>query len=740
MGFKETMQQLEFGITGMTCAACVGRVERTLKKIDGVVSASVNLATERATVQTTPKLEAAVLKAAVVKAGYGILETTPQHAKDHEITSLRRDLLFSSLFAVPLLLLAMLPMLWLPAMNFLMQLAPMLVWDWLMLALATPIYAVAGWRFLHSGTKALLSGSPNMNSLVAIGTSAAFWYSSVVVLLETFLPNSLPKAGRHVYFEAAGVVITLVLLGKYLEAIAKGRTSDAMRALLGLQVKTAFVLRGGQELEVRTDHVQLGDIVLVRPGGKIPVDGEVVSGSSFVDESMVTGESQPVPKQLGAKVVGGTINGTSSLQFRATGVGADTVLAQIIAMVESAQASKAPIQGVADKVVAVFTPIVLLIAAITFGVWAVFGGLSLAIINAVAVLIIACPCAMGLATPTSIMVATGKAAQMGVLFRKGAALELLQAAKVVAFDKTGTLTKGKPELTDFLLEQGFLRQTVLQKIASLEHLSEHPIASAIVAAARAQGLELLPVTDFVSHSGLGVSGVVNAETIQIGSAKFLAELGLTPPDVATLTTQGKTPLFAVINGTLAATIAVADPIKDNAFETVRQLHHGGLEVAMITGDNTQTANAIAGQLGIQTVLSQVLPAGKLEAVKNLQQQGKTIFVGDGINDAPALSSADVGIAIGTGTDVAIQTADVILMSGDLRGMVRAIGLSRATLANIRQNLFWAFAYNVVLIPVAAGALYPVFGWLLSPVLAGAAMGLSSVFVLSNALRLRGFRF
>jgi P-type Cu+ transporter len=737
------MQQLEFGITGMTCAACVGRVERALKKIDGVLEASVNLATERATVQTAPSIHSDVLKAAIVKAGYGVLETRAEDHKDLELASLKRDLWFSSLFAVPLLILAMLPMLWQPAMDVQMQIAPMLFWDWLMLALATPIYAVAGWRFLHSGTKALLAGSPDMNSLVAIGTSAAFWYSSAVVLLETFFPNSVPnsisKLGRHVYFEAAGVVITLVLLGKYLEAVARGRTSDAMRSLLSLQVKTAFVLRGGQELEVRTEAVQAGDVVLVRPGGKIPVDGEVVAGSSFVDESLMTGESLPVAKQIGSSVVGGTINGMGSLQFRATGVGADTVLAQIIRMVENAQASKAPIQGLADKVVAVFTPIVLLIAAITFVVWLFAGGLSFAIINAVAVLIIACPCAMGLATPTSIMVATGKAAQMGVLFRKGAAFELLQSAKVIAFDKTGTLTKGKPELTDFILEHGFLPQVVLQKIASLEHHSEHPIASTVVAAARAEGLELLTALDFQSHSGLGVSGMVNSEMVQIGSARFLTELGLEAPNVTTLTTQGKTPLFVVLNGKLAATLAVSDPIKDGSLEALRQVQTLGLEVAMITGDNTQTAKAVAGQLGIQTVLAEVLPAGKAEAVRQLQQKGKTIFVGDGINDAPALSSADVGIAIGTGTDVAVQTADVVLMSGDLRGVVRAIALSRATLGNIRQNLFWAFAYNVILIPVAAGVLYPIFGWLLSPVLAGAAMGLSSVFVLSNSLRLRGWK-
>ncbi|MFN3267316.1 MAG: heavy metal translocating P-type ATPase, partial [Deinococcales bacterium] len=602
------MRQLEFEITGMTCAACVRRVERALKKVDGVLEASVNLATERATVQVEQNLARERLKNAILEAGYGVLE--PQQngkTQDDALGSLRRDVLFSSLFAVPLLLLAMLPMLWEPAMQLQIRLAPMLFWDWLMLGLALPIYFEAGWRFVRLGYKALRAGNPDMNSLVAIGTSAAFWYSTMVVLLETFMPNSIPQASRHVYFEAAGVVITLLLLGKYLEALAKGRTGDAMRALLGLQVKTAIVLRNNQELEVKTDQVQVGDIVLVRPAAKIPVDGEVISGTSYVDESMLTGEAQPVAKKLGANVVGGTMNTTGSLQIRATAIGADTVLAQIIRMVESAQASKAPIQGLADRVVAVFTPVVLLVALLTFVIWWLTAGINIAIINAVAVLIIACPCALGLATPTSIMVATGKAAQMGLIFRKGAALELLQGAKIVAFDKTGTLTKGEPELTDFLLETGFSRSSVLQKTASLEHLSEHPIARSVVAAARAEGLELLPVTDFVSYSGLGISGVVGGQKVQIGSVQFLDSLGLEPPEISTLAIQGKTPFFAVIENKIAATLAVADPIKEGTTQALQRLRELGLELAMVTGDNAQTAKAIAQILGIHTVLAQILP-------------------------------------------------------------------------------------------------------------------------------------
>jgi len=550
-----------------------------------------------------------------------------------------------------------------------------------------------------------------------------------------------------VYYEASGVVITLILLGKYFEAIAKGRSSEAMKKLLSLQARTARVVRGGQELELSTDEVLVGDLISVRPGEKIPVDGEVVSGNSFVDESMITGEPVPVSKQSGAGVVGGTINQNGALTFRATRIGADTALAQIIKLVETAQGSKPPIQGLADRVVAVFVPVVLGIAALTFSLWLLLGGqaaLSFALITTVAVLIIACPCAMGLATPTSIMVGTGKAAELGVLFKGGGALEGLQDVQVVAVDKTGTLTKGRPELTDLVTATGFNRNDVLSLVAAAEEQSEHPIARAIVDAAKREGMSILKPEAFEAVPGYGLEARVEGRIVQVGADRFMTRLGL---DVSVFTAQaerlgdeGKSPLYAAVDGQLTAIIAVADPIKEGSLEAVNALHRMGLKVAMITGDNRRTANAIARQLGIDEVLAEVLPSGKSDAVKELQAKGqKVAFVGNGINDAPALAQADVGLAIGTGTDVAVETADVILMSGDLRGVPNAFALSRATLRNIKLNLFWAFAYNIVLIPVAAGVLYPAFGLLLSPVLAAAAMGFSSVFVLSNALRLRGFQ-
>ncbi|MFC6663257.1 copper-translocating P-type ATPase, partial [Deinococcus multiflagellatus] len=606
-----------------------------------------------------------------------------------------------------------------------------------------PIQFGPGRRFYRLGWKSLKNKSPDMNALVMIGTTAAFVYS----LVATVAPGIFPDGTAHVYYEASGVVITLILLGKFFEAVAKGRSSEAMKKLLSLQAKTARVVRGGQELEVSTDEVLVGDLISVRPGEKIPVDGEVVSGNSFVDESMITGEPIPVSKQTGAPVVGGTINQNGALSFRATKIGADTALAQIIKLVETAQGSKPPIQGLADRVVAVFVPVVLGIAALTFLLWLIFGGqtaLSFALVTTVAVLIIACPCAMGLATPTSIMVGTGKAAELGVLFKGGGALEGLQDVQVVAVDKTGTLTKGKPELTDLVTTDTFTRNDVLRLVAAAEAQSEHPIARAIVDAAKTEGIALVQPEHFEAVPGFGLDARVDGHLVQVGADRYMTRLGL---DTAAFTAQaerlgdeGKSPLFAAIDGQLAAVIAVADPIKDGSLEAVRALHAQGLKVAMITGDNSRTANAIAQQLGIDEVLAEVLPSGKSDAVKALQAGGqKVAFVGDGINDAPALAQADVGLAIGTGTDVAVETADVILMSGDLRGVPNAFALSRATLRNIKLNLFWAFAYNIILIPVAAGVLYPAFGLLLSPVLAAAAMGFSSVFVLTNALRLRGFR-
>ncbi len=750
-GYEPLTQTLELGVTGMTCAACAGRVERALKKVDGVLEASVNLATERATVKLVPaQAGAAHLKRAIRDAGYGVIETQANEfrddaeraAREHEISSLRFSVILAAMFGVPLLIIAMLPMVWEPAMNLQMRILPnMQAWNWIMLALAVPVQFGPGLRFYKNGWKALISRSPDMNSLVMIGTSAAFFYSLAV----TLAPQLFPTSARHVYFESSAMVITLILLGKYFEAIAKGRTSQAMKKLIGLQAKTARIIKDGQELEMQIDEVLPGDVIAVRPGEKIPVDGTVTSGSSFVDESMITGEPIPVAKLEGDKLVGGTINQNGALTFTANAVGEDTVLAQIIKLVETAQGSKPAIQGLADRVVAVFTPIVLGIAAITAIIWLTFGdenAVSFALVNTVAVLIIACPCAMGLATPTSIMVGTGKAAEMGVLFRKGQALQSLQETQVIALDKTGTLTKGKPELTDFVVLDGFERDQVLKLVASVEQKSEHPVARAIVQAA--QGITLEQVEGFENNPGFGVSARVSGMTVMIGADRMMVQNGI---DVGALSSksnrlgdEGKTPLYTAIDGKLAAIIAVTDPIKEGTLEAVRSLHQLGFKVAMITGDNARTAKAIGKQLEIDDMLAEVLPQGKSDAIKSLQARGqKVAFVGDGINDAPALAQADVGLAIGTGTDIAIETADVVLMSGDLRGVPNAIALSRATIRNIRLNLFWAFAYNIVLIPVAAGALYPFLGWTLNPVLAGAAMGLSSVFVLTNALRLRGFK-
>ncbi|GAA5512357.1 copper-transporting P-type ATPase [Deinococcus carri] len=752
IGYEPLVGEADLSVQGMTCASCVARVERALRKVDGVLDASVNLATERASVRYLPSsVSMGQLKAAVQAAGYAVLESEAgrdrsdqeREAREREVRSLKRAVTFSAVFAIPLLILAMLPMLSMPFHMWLAERVDTRVLNWVMLALALPIQFGPGLRFYRLGWKSLKNRAPDMNALVMIGTTAAFLYS----LVATVAPGIFPAGTAHVYYEASGVVITLILLGKYFEAVAKGRSSEAMKKLLSLQAKTARVVRNGQELELPTDEVLVGDLISVRPGEKIPVDGEVVQGTSFVDESMITGEPVPVAKQGGAPVVGGTINQNGAFQFRATRIGADTALAQIIKLVESAQGSKPPIQGLADKVVSVFVPVVLGIAALTFLVWLALGGpqaLSFALVNTVAVLIIACPCAMGLATPTSIMVGTGKAAELGVLFRNGTALEGLQSVNVVAVDKTGTLTKGKPELTDLVTAPGFHRAEVLKLVAAAEEQSEHPIARAIVAAAKKEGVAIVPPDSFQAVPGFGLEARVEGRLVQVGADRYMHKLGLNVGEFAAQAAQlgdeGKSPLYAALDGQLAAVIAVADPIKEGSPEAVRALHRQGLRVAMITGDNQRTANAIARQLGIDEVLAEVLPSGKSDAVKALQGKGNTVaFVGDGINDAPALAQADVGLAIGTGTDVAVETADVILMSGDLRGVPNALALSRATLRNIKLNLFWAFAYNIVLIPVAAGVLYPAFGWLLSPVLAAAAMGFSSVFVLSNALRLRSFR-
>ncbi|WP_429130132.1 copper-translocating P-type ATPase [Ensifer sp. 4252] len=614
---------------------------------------------------------------------------------------------------------------------------------YLQFVLTTLVLFGPGLRFYQKGIPALLRLAPDMNSLVAIGTAAAWGYSVVA----TFASGLLPEGTANVYYEAAAVIVTLILLGRVLEARAKGRTSEAIKHLMGLQAKTARVVRDGETIEIPLADVHAGDTVLVRPGDRVPVDGTVVDGNSYVDESMITGEPVPVEKLAGADVVGGTINKTGSFTFRATKVGADTVLAQIIRMVEQAQGAKLPIQSLVDKVTAWFVPAVIAIAAITFAIWLIFGpdpALSFALVNGVAVLIIACPCAMGLATPTSIMVGTGRAAEMGVLFRKGEALQTLRNAEIIAVDKTGTLTKGRPELTDLDTSAGFERSDVLALVAAVETRSEHPIAEAIVEAAKAEGIAIAAPANFEAVPGFGASATVKGRTVHVGADRLMTKLNLDvsvfADQAARLGSEGKSPLYASIDGKLAAIIAVADPIKETTPQAIRMLHDLGLKVAMITGDNRRTAEAIAAKLGIDEVIAEVLPDGKVAALKRLKADGRAVaFVGDGINDAPALAEADVGLAIGTGTDVAIESADVVLMSGDLLGVPNAIALSKATIRNIKENLFWAFGYNAVLIPVAAGALYPAYGLLLSPIFAAGAMALSSVFVLGNALRLRGFR-
>ncbi|MFA7443765.1 MAG: copper-translocating P-type ATPase, partial [Lysobacteraceae bacterium] len=574
-------------------------------------------------------------------------------------------------------------------------------------------------------------------------TAAAYAFSVVA----TFAPGLLPPGTVHVYYEAAAVIVVLILFGRYLEARAKGRTSQAIQRLVGLRAKHARVRRPGGVVDIPIDAVRVGDEVEVRPGERVPVDGEVFEGRSYVDESMITGEPAAVEKTPGSQVVGGTVNQQGAFTLRARAVGGQTVLAQIIRLVEQAQGSKLPIQAVVDKVTLWFVPAVMGAALLTFLVWLVFGpqpALTYALVNAVAVLIIACPCAMGLATPTSIMVGTGRGAEMGVLFRKGEALQLLKDARVVAVDKTGTLTEGRPALTDLELADGFARGMTLAQVAAVEARSEHPIARAIVEAAEREGLAITAAQGFESVTGMGVRAEVGGARVEVGADRFMRALGLDvaifADTAARLGGEGKSPLYAAVDGRLAAIIAVADPIKADTPLAIAALHELGLKVAMITGDNARTAQAIAARLGIDEVVAEVLPAGKVEAVRRLKaEHGRLAFVGDGINDAPALAEADVGLAIGSGTDIAMEAADVVLMSGSLQGVPNAIVLSKATLGNIRQNLFWAFAYNTALIPVAAGVLYPAFGILLSPILAAAAMALSSVFVLGNALRLRRFR-
>jgi heavy metal translocating P-type ATPase len=735
-------------IEGMTCASCVLRVEKSLLKVPGVTSASVNLATERATVQVSDTDNVDALFKAIEKAGYKGSKTPEAHHHGHsghqhhdeDAAILRRDVLIAGTLTLPLFVLEMGSHLYDPMHHWLLGLVSQQVLYVGYFVLASIVLFWPGWRFFKIGFPALFRGAPEMNSLVALGAGAAYLYSVVV----TFAPQLLPAQTQFVYYEAATVIVTLILVGRWLEALAKGRTGEAIQRLVREQAKTARVQRDGQTVELPIEQVVAGDIILVRPGEKIAVDGEIIEGASHIDESMISGESLPVSKSVGAAVIGGTLNTSGSFSFRATKVGGDTMLAQIIRMVEEAQGGKLPIQGVVDQITAWFVPAVIALAVVTFGIWTIWGpepAYVFGLVNAVAVLIIACPCAMGLATPTSIMVGTGRAAEMGVLFRKSEALQQLRDAKVVAFDKTGTLTAGKPAMTDLILDDDFEHDEVLALVAAIEAKSEHPIATAIVTAAEKAGLALGTVTEFESHAGNGVTARVDGRLVSIGSQRHLGHLDFSDfsDAIEKLADEGKTPVFAAIDDKLAAAIVVADTIKPSSAMVIEALHAMGLKTVMISGDNRRTAEAIARQLGIDEVRAEVLPADKVATLKALRQFGKVAYVGDGINDAPALAEADIGIAVGTGTDAAIESADVVLLGGDLKGVLNALTISRATMKNIWENLFWAFGYNVLLIPVAAGALYPGFGILLNPMIGAGAMALSSIFVVGNAQRLRAVK-
>jgi len=748
-GYPPRTETFRLAIAEMSCASCLGRVERALRAVPGVVRAEVNLASGEARVLALSGIPLSRVLEACAAAGYPATladapaAKTADTTKAEEAARLRRQTLIAALLTLPVFILEMGGHLF-PAFHHWIAATIGMRTSWLIqFVLTTAVLLGPGRMFLAKGFPALARGAPDMNSLVALGTSAA-WSFSVVAL---FTPELLPVGARAVYFEAAAVIVTLILLGRFLEARAKGRTGEAIRRLMDLSPATARVERDGAVIEIPLDRIVTDDLIRVLPGERVAADGVVTSGASWVDESVITGEPVPVEKSKGAKVVGGTINGAGALTVRATAVGEDATLARIIAMVRDAQGARLPIQGLVNRVTLWFVPAVMAVAAATVAAWLVFGpapALGFALVAGVSVLIIACPCAMGLATPTSIMVGTGRAADLGVLFRQGDALQTLHTVGIVAFDKTGTLTEGRPELTDMHVADGFSEAEVIALAASLEARSEHPVARALLRRARRDGLRLFEPETFESFTGHGVGGYVDGRRVLVGAARLMAREGIETTSFDCqrdrLAAEGKTPLHVAINGRVAALLAVSDPVRPGAAEAVAALRRLGLRVAMVTGDNKKTAELIGARLGIDTVVADVLPEGKVAAIEGLKRDGlRLAFVGDGINDAPALATADVGIAIGTGTDVAIEAADVVLMSGDVKGVVNAIEISRRTMRNIRENLFWAFGYNVLLIPVAAGVLYPVSGLLLSPMLAAGAMALSSVFVLGNALRLRLMR-
>jgi len=768
-GYGVISEQLELPITGMTCASCVMRVEKALKKSAGVLDATVNLATERASVTVAPGVaDLASLTAAVEAAGYGVIapaagdantaegEDAETLARRAELADKRRKLIVAVAFGLPLFLISMARDLgliqpWLIGAGAAMmaqmpgasmgELMGMVAarddqLNWLFLALATPVQFYSGRDFYIHAWKALKARTANMDTLIALGSSAAYFFSLWVLLAGL---------SGHVYFETAAVIIALILVGKFLEARAKSQTGAAIKALMGLQAKTARVIRGGVETDIPLAQVRVGDIVLVRPGEKVPVDGVITQGGSALDESMLTGESMPVQKQVGDSVIGATLNRTGSFQFRATRVGKDTALAQIVRMVQEAQGSKAPVQRLVDQISAVFVPVVLGIALVTFLVWwFATGDVTQALIFAVAVLVIACPCALGLATPTAIMVGTGTGAQHGILIKNAEALERAGKLTTVVFDKTGTITQGQPAVTDVMTEGD--EGDLLRLAASVERVSEHPLGEAVVRAAQARGLSLTQPEGFEAIAGHGVQATVDGQNILIGSPRLMREqgvvLGTLEAAIERLQGEAKTAVVVAADGKALGVLGIADPVKPTSAEALATLQRQGVQVVMLTGDNRRTAEAIGRQVGLapEQVIAEVLPEMKAAEVKRVQGAGGVVaMVGDGINDAPALAQADVGIAMGTGTDVAMETADVTLLRGDLRSVPQAIQLSRRTMGTIRWNLFWAFIYNVIGIPLAAGVFYPLLGWQLSPIVAAAAMAFSSVFVVSNSLRLRGMR-
>ncbi|MBL7074461.1 heavy metal translocating P-type ATPase [candidate division KSB1 bacterium] len=747
VGYGVGAAKARFKIGDMHCASCVHKIEKALKGLPGVLKAGVNLAAEEAQVEYFPsQVTLADMKRAVQSTGYTFREIEGAAEEDIEKQQRGREYLLLKRKLIAAFILAVLIFIgsmghWVPGLKEIPR-----SWTHIILfLLTTPVLFWCGGQFLRGAWASFRHRSADMNTLIAVGTSSAYLYSGVV----TFLPGVVAGAGQSpaVYFDTTAFIIALILLGRTLESRAKGRTSDAIRKLMGLRAKTARVIRNGQEMDIPVEEVLVDEVVVVRPGEKIPVDGVVTDGRSTVDESMVTGESLPAEKHPGDGVIGATINKTGSFKFRATKVGKDTLLAQIVRLVREAQGSKAPIQRLADVISGYFVPVVMAIAIATFMIWFDLGpqpAFTRALINFVAVLIIACPCALGLATPTAIMVGTGRGAENGILIKGGESLETAHKLTTIVFDKTGTLTKGEPEVTDVLPLNGFSGDELLKFAASAESASEHPLGEALVRRAREKGIELLEPKDFQALAGHGIEATLNGRKILVGNARLLRGNGVDIKDLegyfATLSSQGKTPMFLAVDGVSAGVLAVADTLKPGSKGVVEQLHRMGLEVLMISGDNRRTAEAIGKQIGIGLVLAEVLPEDKASEVSKLQGEGKVVaMVGDGINDAPALAQADVGVAIGTGTDVAMEASDITLIKGDLRGVVTAIQLSKRTMQIIRQNLFWAFAYNTAGIPIAAGILYPFFSILLSPVIASAAMAASSVSVVTNSLRLRRFK-